>query len=267
MTHSLSGGGITVETDLVDGARLTRLTALGRQWLAECGPRSPGDYVQPGSGGWDEIAPTVSAGVLSDGTELADHGDAWQSTWTLVSESATHVEASVRLTSLPITLARRIDASDAGIRLSYTATTDSERPVPLFWCAHPLFSAHPGTRIRVADDPPLVEEYPGPRAARGWPGDVGDTAIKAFTAAPASGASVEHANGDTLALAWDPALLPYLGLYWDGAEFTSTPVVAVEPATGYGDSAPRAVAEGRVRLLHAGVPFRWWMTLTVAPTA
>ena len=157
---AVRGGGITVRVDVADGARLTSLTSGGREWLAPSGPRSPGVFVQPGSGGWDEVVPTVAACVLGDGaaltgtafagTQLADHGDAWQSSWTLVSESATHVEASVRLTSLPITLARRIDASDAGIRLSYTATTDSERPVPLFWCAHPLFSAHPGTRIRVA---------------------------------------------------------------------------------------------------------------------
>lgn len=263
MIHTVSGGGITAAVDLADGGRLTALTALGRQWLAECGPRSPGSYVQEGSGGWDEIVPTVSACVLPDGTELADHGDAWQSEWALVSAGDGHVEAAVTLSSLPITLTRRVEATAAGLRLSYTATTSSVAPVPLFWCAHPLFAAYPGTRLNAAGDPPLVEEYPRRGEPRGWPSGVGATAVKAF-AEGAPSASVEHAGGDTLTLAWDPGLLPYLGLYWDGGEFTSVPVVAIEPATGYGDSAARAGAEGRVRLLDARAPLGWWIDVTAS---
>ena len=262
-TYSLRGGGIDIDVDLADGGRVTGLVALGREWLVACGPRTPGDYVQQGSGGWDEIAPTVSACVLADGTRLADHGDVWQTPWTLDSADELHVQASVRLSSVPITLSRRIEASDVGIRLSWWATTDCESPVAFFWCAHPLFAAGPGTRIRVAGDPPLVEEYPGPRIERGWPGEVGNSAIKAFTAESVSRASVVHGNGDTLTLDWDSALLPYLGLYWDGGEFTQTPVVAIEPATGYGDSASRAEADGRVLTVRAGAPHRWWMDLTV----
>jgi len=267
VTYSLDGGGIRLEIDLADGGRLTSLTALGRQWLANSAPRTPGGYLQEGSGGWDEIAPTVSACVLADGTVLADHGDAWQTGWSLVSAGDTHVEATVKLPSVPITLTRRIEATSTGLRLSYSATTDSTLPVALFWCAHPLFRAHPGTRVRVAGDPRLVEEYPGPRAPRDWPADVGPTAIKAFTADPVSAAAVVHANGDALTLVWDAALLPYLGLYWDGGEFTTTPVVAVEPSTAYGDSAAVAVAEGQVRMITAATPAHWWLTVTAARTA
>jgi len=257
--HRVSGGDVVADVDLADGGRLTALTALGRQWLAPSGPRTPGGYLQEGSGGWDEISPTVSTCVLADGTVLADHGDAWQGAWTLVSADDRHVEATVTLATQPVTLTRRVAAHGDGLRLSYSATTPSLRPVPLFWCAHPLFAAEPGTRLRVAGHPRLVEEYPGPRAPRGWPGDVGAGAVKAFVDEPVSSASVVHADGDSLTLSWDPALLPYLGLYWDGGEFTTVPVVAIEPATAYGDSAARAVDDGRVRQLHAGAPFRWWV--------
>lgn len=267
MTFALSGGGIDVVVDLAGGGRLIGLRAFGRDWLAAGGERSPGDYVQAGSGGWDEIVPTVSACVLADGTVLADHGDAWQSEWALVSADATHVEATVTLSSLPITLTRRIEATDAGLRLTYTASAAGDRRVPLFWCAHPLFAADPRTRIRVDGDPGLIEEYPGPRRARDWPAAVGEAAVKAFTAEPVSSASVVHANGDALTLGWDPELLPYLGLYWDGGEFTETPVVAIEPATGYGDSAARAEADGRVATLTPGVPLRWWLTVAVEQTS
>ena len=262
------GGGITVRVDVADGARITSLTSGGREWLAPSGPRSPGVFVQPGSGGWDEVVPTVAACVLADGTALtgtalADHGDAWQTPWTLDSADARHVQTTVRLASLPISLTRRIEGTGTGIRLAYTASTDAAAPVPLAWCAHPLFAADAGTRLVPAGPVPgLIEEYPRYRVPRDWPSVVAPSALKAFTDAPAASAAVVHANGDTLTLSWDSVLLPYLGLYWDGGEFTDTPVVAIEPSTAFGDSAVRAVAEGRIRLLEPGRPFRWWVQLT-----
>jgi hypothetical protein len=41
--------------------------------------------------------------------------------------------------------------------------------------------------------------------------------------------------------------------------------VAIEPSTAFGDSAARAMAEGRIRLLEPGRPFGWW--LEIAATA
>ena len=275
------GGGITVRVDVADGARLTSLTSGGREWLAPGGPRSPGVFVQPGSGGWDDVVPTVAActlpggtalagsafaGTALAGTVLADHGDAWQTEWTLDSSDDTHLQTSVRLPSLPISLTRRIEAVASGLRLSWEASTDGPGPVPLAWCAHPLFAADADTRIVLpAPAPALIEEYPRDRVPRDWPDAVGSAAVKAFAAEPQSSVSVVHSNGDALTLSWDRALLPYLGLYWDGGEFTDTPVVAIEPSTAFGDSAARAVAEGRIRMLEPGRPFSWWLQLSATP--
>jgi galactose mutarotase-like enzyme len=262
------GGGITVQVDVADGARITSLTSGGREWLAPGGARSPGVFVQPGSGGWDEVVPTVAACVLGDSTAfsgkvLPDHGDAWQMPWTLDSHDHTHLQTSVRLATLPITLTRRVTGTPTGLRLEWEASTDGPGPVPLAWCAHPLFTADADTRIVLPGlAPALIEEHPHRGGSRDWPSAVGAAAIKAFTAEPQSTASVVHGNGDTLTLSWDPALLPYLGLYWDGAEFTDTPVVAIEPSTAFGDSAALALDEDRIRILQPGSPFRWWLQLT-----
>ena len=274
----IRGGGIALLVDVADGARITSLTAGGREWLAPTGPRYGGGFVQAGSGGWDEAIPTVAACVLPDGTVLADHGDAWSMPWTVSSRGAESVVATVRLRSVPVTVTRRIAGSAAGIRIDYEATTSSVEALPLLWAAHPLFAADDATRVVVGDgsgsggggdrgaDPALalVEEYPQRGRELAWdPQRRAETsALKAFVAGTHSSARVTHGDGQSLRLGWDAADLPYLGLYWDGAEFTDTPVVAIEPSTGWGDSAARAVASGRVRTVSAAEPLRWWLTLT-----
>jgi len=290
----MRGAGIDLLVDVSDGARITSLRAGGREWLAPGGPRSGTAFVQRGSGGWDEAVPTVAACVLADGTVLPDHGDAWRGDWAVTSRGADHLETTVRLASLPVTLRRRISATATGIRLSYSATTDRREPMPLLWAAHPLFAAEPGTRIaldgdpgsrvapdgepgsrvapdddpgsRVApdDDPGLVEEYPQRGRALAWDAHraAGHGALKAFTIGSHSSARVVHPDGSALRLDWDARGLPHLGLYWDADEFTPTPVVAIEPSTGRGDSAALAAAEGRVRMLSSAAPLRWWVGVT-----
>ena len=263
----MRGAGIDLLVDVSDGARITSLRAGGREWLAPGGPRSGTAFVQRGSGGWDEAVPTVAACVLADGTVLPDHGDAWRGDWAVTSRGADHLETTVRLASLPVTLRRRISATATGIRLSYSATTDRREPMPLLWAAHPLFAAEPGTRIAVDGGPGLVEEYPRRGRPLAWDAHraAGHGALKAFTRGSHSSARVVHPDGNALRLDWDPRRLPHLGLYWDGDEFTSTPVVAIEPSTGRGDSAALAAAEGRVRMLSSAAPLHWWLEATHLP--
>ena len=263
----MRGAGIDLLVDVSDGARIVSLTAGGREWLAPSAPRLPGAFVQAGSGGWDEAVPTVAACVLADGTVLPDHGDVWSADWTVTARGADHLETTVRLASLPVTLRRRITATASGIRLSYTATTDRREPMPLLWAAHPLFAAEPGTRIALDGDPVLVEEYPQRGRALAWDAHraAGHGALKAFSTGSHSSARVVHPDGSALRLDWDPRALPHLGLYWDGDEFTPTPVVAVEPSTGRGDSAALAAAEARVRTLSSAAPLHWWLELAYSP--
>jgi hypothetical protein len=254
------GGGLELLVDAADGARIVSLTGGGREWLAPSSSRLPGAFVQAGSGGWDEAVPTVAACVLPDRTVLPDHGDAWSSAWTVVSRGSV-LETSVVLASLPVSLTRRVSATAAGIRLDYLATTASSEPLPLLWAAHPLFAADEDTRVVLDGSPALVEEYPSRGRPLLW--DAGRAAsggaLKAFATGTHASARVVHGDGAVLRLSWDPVELPHLGLYWDAQEFTGTPVVAIEPSTGLGDSAADALAAGAVRMLGRHDPLRWWL--------
>ncbi len=249
-----ASAGIALAIDPADGGRITSLTAHGREWLIPSPPRTAhDDFLQAGVGGWDEAAPTVGACVLPDGRALADHGDAWRAPWSIVSGSA----MEVLLPSVGVTLRRSVSATATGIRLDYRATTDSAEPVPLLWCAHPLFAAPAGSSI-VAPSTPLTAVYPEARVID-WPASIDDvppgSAIKAF----ASGiheAAVRHADGVQLGLRWS---VGHVGLFWDRGEFSPEPVLAIEPSTGAADLATEVL--DTLPTVSSDHPLEWWIEL------
>lgn len=261
---SVIGRGVAVEVDPVDGGRITSLWAHGREWLAPSGQRPQIEsFVEAGTGGWDDIVPTVEACRLPDGTQLRDHGDVWRQAWTVISTTASRLVMRTDLTSLPVIIERRIEESPSGLRLSWMASTTSVDPIPLLWSAHPLFAAPPGTRLETGVQV-LTSEHP----CRGTPVATPDgidsigagQTLKAFASGEAC-ATVAHPDGRGIRFTWDPAQLPHLGLYWDRDAFTDTPVVAIEPTTGPSDSAARALAA--LPTLSWERALTWWIEVSV----
>ena len=270
-------GRVAVEFDPLDGARITSLVAAGREWLAASPPRDPaGDFTGSGTGGWDEVVPTVAACTLADGTRLPDHGDAWRREWTVIaseSESGPSTStAGVSLGSVPLQLTRTLTVEAGRLRAEYVATATGGVGVPLLWAAHPLFAAPPGTRIVAGEpEPRLVGEFPEAGARVPWPDGGGidgvDGALKVFTTGQ-DRARIVHADGQGLTLRWDAEALPHLGLFWDTGMFADQPVVAIEPTTGCRDAA--SAVERELPLVSPGRSLRWWLEIAVdepAPSA
>ncbi|SIO06137.1 aldose epimerase family protein [Agromyces cerinus] len=257
---------VAVEFDPLDGARITSLVAAGREWLAPSPPRDPaGDFTGSGTGGWDEVVPTVAACTMADGTRLPDHGDAWRLEWTAVSSGPSMSTAVVSLRSVPVQIARTLTVAAGRLRAEYVATATGDVGVPLLWAAHPLFAAPPGTRL-VAGDPetPLVGEHPESGSPVAWPGGGGIDGVSGALKAFASGqdrARIEHADGQGLTLRWDADVLPHLGLFWDTGMFADQPVVAIEPTTGRRDAA--SAVEDELPVVRPGHPLRWWLEFSV----
>jgi len=285
MSHVVSGPGLRAEVHAGRGARIVSLRSDdGFEWLlpseptAAAGPGQP--FVREGMGGWDEVAPTVQVDpdlLDSRGRPLPvlpDHGDVWNVPWTVGRATPNHLEASVGMGSLPIKLERTISATGSGLRLDYRASTTSKVPVPLLWCAHPQFTAGPGTAVELESlgrpiAPALVEMYPGEGVRREFPaGDMhrrlpAGTSLKAFVdpLVKADAAVLRHPSGQSLRLAWDPSQLPYLGLFWDNGEFTPGPVLAVEPSTAWGERLSTAVSQGMAPTVSMDQPVNWHLDL------
>lgn len=66
-----------------------------------------------------------------------------------------------------------------------------------------------------------------------------------------------------LTMRWDVDRAPYLGLWFDNGCYARSPVIAIEPTTGYFDSLETAVANQRVLWLESGAEPHWWIEVTV----
>ena len=283
MISEIAGPGLRCAVDAHHGGRIVSLRSDdGAEWLA---PSYPSDrtglgasFVHAGMGGWDEVAPSVQAEVQSDGTVIPDHGDLWNVPWAILSSSTDMLVLEVELASLPVTLRRTIAATDAGLHIEYVATTEALEDQALLWCAHPQFAADPHTTLTLGlagrtVAPELIEEYPNRGARREFPlGPLhamlpAGTSVKAFLppGTMADSATLNRGGGQSLRLSWDPAALGFLGLFWDNGEFAAEPVLAIEPATGWGDSLSHAVASGRAMSVSAAAPRIWHLDLAVVP--
>lgn len=298
------GGGLSCTVDAERGARILSLRSDGThgpeaEWLAPSTDQWPPPtdmegrpvFARPGMGGWDEAIPTVAASILTDGTSLADHGEAWSRSWMLgdsvAGRALNTVTTSVLLTSMPLTVTRTISPTADGIRLTYHASTSSPLPLPFLWSAHPQFVAEPGTTVQLlassstqaavrpepGSSPGLIEEYPdlGRRHDFSLAGsDVLErlrpgTSLKVFVdpQLDVAVALLRKRDGSTLRLSWQSRTRLYLGLFWDKAEFAGAPVIALEPSTGFGDSAAAAERSGRIAMISAFSPLDWHLDISV----
>lgn len=281
MILELASDRLGLRLDSERGGRITSIRGpSGREWLAESSDAAPvawgASFVRSGMGGWDEVVPSVAATRLTGGAEVPDHGDVWSAAWKVHAYSDTDATVGVDLKSLPVRLVRTVSVAASTVRLRYRATTESSLAIPFAWSAHPQFAAEDGSVVALSAagagvQPQLVREYPAPRGPIVLPG-VGvighlaeRTSLKVFVE-PGSlvdAATLTHPDGDALMLRWNAAVVPYLGLFWDRGEFASGSVIAVEPATAFGDDAAEAEASGRIAWLTASAPLEWQLELCI----
>jgi galactose mutarotase-like enzyme len=269
----VGGSGLRMLVDPEHGGRIVSLRHGDHEWLEPSTPAPVGAtaFVHGGTGGWDEALPTVApAGGL------ADHGDLWNTVWRVVEATPSTLALAASSASADVRLERTIAATDDGLELRYRASTTADVDRPFLWSAHPLIAVTPGTTFDLPGVTALVEEHPARGRTRAVPDPawaegterrgfkafvpsaaldrVGPHATVAATVAASVAASVVRRDGRRLTLSWDPREIPWLGLYWDTGEFSTRPVIALEPTSAGTDAADRDDDGWTVR---AGRPLTW----------
>ncbi|MBA3524278.1 MAG: hypothetical protein H0T85_06945 [Geodermatophilaceae bacterium] len=272
----MSSGPLTVEVDLADGARITRLCehTSGREWLADDrrpgrAPRGPRvAFADTALSGWDECAPTVDACVVDTAEgpwAVGDHGELWSRPWT--GDTVVHEVRASRFS-----LQRTMVPTARGVRLDYRVTPHGPRLLPFLWTAHPQFRLRPGTRLVLPAPAGVRRVQPSPDLSDVWSEVIDPTApvapgrVAKWWLDPegpaASWAALLDDDGGWLRMRWDPADLPYLGIWVDRGCLADGEVLAIEPSTDWYDRLDRAVAADRVWTLY-GAPRHWSVLVEV----
>lgn len=237
--------------------------------------------------GLDDCFPTVAACPAPDepALRLPDHGDLWSVPWQL-DAAGDSLTLSARARSLPCRLTRRVSLDGNRVRLDYTLASEADRPLAYLWSAHPLLAVSPGSRIHLpAEVSALLLEWsagdrlghrgdrvPWPRAGVRdlslLPGPEAGVADKLFTDRLRHGLCAVHdvARARSLTFRFDPARLPYLGLWicaggWPTSRAAKHFTLALEPCSGRPDSLAEAVRAGTCARLAARETATWSLEL------
>ena len=298
----------TVVPDLGGKIASLRDRRSGREWLwtssalpygrVAYDATNPSTYVQHGDfGGWDECFPSVAhcAYPLEPwrGLPVQDHGELWSEAWRV--EASRTANGGVALTmavdgvGFPYTFRRTLTIApdSATLRLDYALQSNAADPFAYIWSAHPLLRLESGMRAILPEgsivhlnsvgrggDAPVEGDYPWPLRAGNLdlselpPPDAG-VSCKLWSRPLTEGWVRLIAPGGELRLAFDPALLPQVGLWvnaggWSGTGGAPYNNLGLEPCIGAQDSLADAVERHNLyRTLPPGEMHRWWLEVTL----
>jgi hypothetical protein len=225
--------------------------------------------------GWDECFPSVAGGHYPRapwaGVPVRDMGELWHRPWQWKDEGS-GISTIIHGLRFPYEFHRHLGLADDTLEITYGIRNLTEVPFLGLWSMHPLFAAHPGTRILFPSATTMVVESSLEDSAQAsyrerltWP-------ALSINGSPEDLSVMRHpANGHALKLfsAWrsitraalyEPGpdawlgievtaeTVPHFGLWvnegrWPGRE-EGLFHVALEPTNGFADSLDVAAALG-----------------------
>ncbi len=283
------------------GAKLVSLVDKRTQleWLVGPGNR-PVKKVSYGAlfqdqdmSGWDEMFPTIvecEYPVPGDkyGVPLPDHGEVWALPWMIDSLSAGKLTLRVEGQALPYRLTRTMEYTEpAALQFQYQLVNLGPDRMPYIWAAHPQFACGQGAEIIL---PPQITEvcntipeswgWGVPETRFDWPAaiakdgnrvridQIGPSSLhqgRKFFVRPGVQAGwaglVRQPSRDWLRMDWEPASVPYLGLWIDEGALRHESVATLEPTTGFYDSLALAWDKKQITMIEPGATKSWTLTV------
>lgn len=240
--------------------------------------------------GADDMFPTIDAcrcpgEGCRDGL-LPDHGDLWSIPWT-VTATQDQVWSQVAGRSLPYEFSRSIRLEKSRVHLEYQVTNTGDKPLWGLWAFHGLTACDESTRLilpqvdRVINVHPSASlgcvgsEHPFPITAditgqsyhldRIKPKGANNTEKFYVNGRVQSGQAALTLNNNRLLyqLEFPTTKVPYLGVWINQGGFKGEYNCALEPATGFYDSAELAYArQSLLPIMPQGV-LRWYLIINL----
>ncbi len=291
-------GSLIIDLEPELGGKIAQITSRrsGRQWLTRH-PRLPWRVLSVDErrtsdvytrladlGGWDECCPTVGYSInpLSPDEYVTDHGECWSSSpEVVVRDRSFDCRWVGKIMPFELKREMRVDETQPHFQVKYTLRSKIDRPVPVLWSQHPLFSIEPGMRVEFAAGAEmLIASARSPLGSSGdkfnWPraGSIdasivtpqAGSATKLFSDVMNPGSvALIASNGDRFQMSWssDDADLPIrLGLWmnyggWAGDGGAPLSNLGSEPGIGMPDRLDEATANGTAFVLQPDRSYEW----------
>ncbi len=223
--------------------------------------------------GCDDCIPTIDpCYVIGVKNRLNDHGDVWSVKWNVLEEKEDAVSASVRLSSMPLRLTRKVILTNFGMRLQYRLLNEGDVKCPWMWTLHDL--------ARYETDAVLKLSHPF-KIFNAQNDDIWNFDIRDMKEVPENGtykfyykAPVGKGTASILypsqkmryTLIFDNERFPYFGVWITTGGFKGEKNIAMEPSNGFYDSLERAIRNNKCEWLEPGEKTEWSVEILLTPT-
>jgi len=245
------------------------------------------DFTAQDMSGWDECLPSIKpceypADGPYNGADIPDHGEVWALGWD-VTDTDSRVSLAVDGRILPYTLTRSLSLTGAAtLALDYTVTNTGSAPFVWLWAAHPQFTATAGTRLTLPDDVtelynvrdlpawgawgrrypyPVTDDLHGNRVDLSRVTDASSGTCRKMYVPPEQpirwAGLADDTHDTSLTMRWDPADVPYVGIWVDEGAVNTQSTLAIEISNGFHDSLETAYENDRVPQLAPGARAAW----------
>jgi galactose mutarotase-like enzyme len=234
--------------------------------------------------GWDECFPNIAA----EKSGLYDHGEVWSRPWQFQA-AENKLVGTVEGYGFNYLFERSLHLEDAALVATYRVTNRAAELLKVIWAMHSVFAAQTGMRIELPENITQLKVESGIAATPAkagemisWPlfkdpanealdlsvipsRDTAPFALKLFTPPLASndGWLTFSGPGGTLKISFDPARMPFLGLWLNFGAWENAFEAALEPTLADSDALSTAVKEGRAVSLEPGASYGWEIRLAV----
>lgn len=246
------------------GAKIVSLRnlATGREWMWRPHPDAPLFRNEPTDPfdaspliGADECLPTI-APCRWNGRDLPDHGEVWAKAWQVDELTKERIRTSIRLQLLPLLFERTVSVEQNQAFFEYALTNCSGQPQRFVWAFHPLMSIEDGDQIDLPDEIRSVHvaAVKGLDVSAGchwaWPQPMPDLRLDridfgnyapAYAKLFANFSKLQHGfaairrGREKLSFWFDPAEIPFLGLWFTRGGWNGYTHMAIEPTNAATD--------------------------------
>ena len=296
-TIALTNSSLSVSIVPEEGGRINSLASrvTGIEFLTQSTnedlhlkPDLDAQFQHGACAGIEECLPTVgSCDDTTAGGPVPDHGDFWQLSWQVTTQSADHAALAANGFSRPLLFQKTISLQETGLSIHYRVQNVGQSDTSFLYACHPLFAIEPGDQVVLPSEVESLQltysrtgrmGQPGDQVS--WPGNGLDMVLPAETGEAEMLYTDKLSRGrcglfrskgkQGLLLSFSPQKLRYLGLWlcyggWPGGSAPQQYAVALEPTTAPCGTLKQAQEKGLAFRLAPGEDFEWELGIHLTP--